>query len=127
MLEQLVYDHLYKLLMVNDILKSGQAAFRKLNSTEKSLISSTDHWHENMDNNKMNLTIFLDVRKAFDTVDHNIIIKKLNSYCIIDRTGGWFESYLSNRTQFCTVNENKSKQRSHVVYLRDLAWGPFNP
>ena len=64
MLEQLVYDQLSEFLMVNDILKSGQAAFRKLNSTETSLISSTDHWHENMDNNKMNLTIFLDVSKA---------------------------------------------------------------
>ena len=90
---------------------SSQAAFRKLNSTTTSLISSTDHWHENMDNNKMNLVIFLDLRKAFDTVDHSILIKKPNSYGIVDRTRDWFESYLTNRTQFCTLNGNKSKQR----------------
>ena len=59
----------------------------------------------------MNLAIFLDLRKAFDTVDHNILIKKLNSYGIVDRTGGWFECYLSSRTQFCTLNGNKSKQK----------------
>ena len=59
----------------------------------------------------MNLAIFLDLRKAFDTVDHSILIKKLNSYGIVDRTGDWFESYLTNRTQFCTLNGNKSKQR----------------
>ena len=37
----------------------------------------------------MNLTILLELRKAFNTVDHNILIKKLNSYGIVDRTGGW--------------------------------------
>ena len=59
----------------------------------------------------MNLAIFLDLRKAFDTVDHSILIKKLNSYGIVDRTGDWLESYLTNRTHFCTLNGNKSKQR----------------
>jgi len=59
----------------------------------------------------MNLAIFLDLRKAFDTVDHSILIKKLNSYGIVDRAGDWFESYLTNRTLFCTLNGNKSKQR----------------
>ena len=59
----------------------------------------------------MNLAIFLDLRKAFDTVDHSILIKKLNSYGIVDRTGNWFEFYLTNRTQFCTLNGNKSIQR----------------
>ena len=59
----------------------------------------------------MNLAIFLDLRKAFDTVDHSILIKKLNSYGIVDRTRDWFESYLTNRTQFCILNGNKSKQR----------------
>ena len=111
MLERLVHDQLSEFLTFSNILTSSQAAFRKLNSTTTSLISSTDHWHENMDNNKMNLAIFLDLRKAFDTVDHSILIKKLNSYGIVDRTGDWFESYLTNRTQFCTLNGNKSKQR----------------
>ena len=59
----------------------------------------------------MNLAIFLDLRKAFDTVNLNILMKKLISYGIVDRTGGWFESYLSNRTHFCTLNGNTSKQR----------------
>ena len=111
MIEQLAHDQLSEFLTVKNILTSSQAAFRKLSSTTTSLISSTDHWHENMDNNKMNLAIFLDLRKAFYTVDHNILIKKLNSYGIVDGTGGWFECYLSNRTQFCTLNGNKSKQR----------------
>ena len=84
MLERLVHDQLSELLTVNNILTSSQAAFRKLNSTTTSLISSTDHWHENIGNSKTNVAIFLDLRKAFDTVDHNILITKLNSYGIVD-------------------------------------------
>ena len=104
----------------------NQVAFRKLNSTTTSLISSTDHWQENMDNSKMNLAIFLDLRKAFNTVDHNILIKKLNSYGIVDRTGDWFESYLSNRTQFCALNGNKSKQRKVTCVIpRGSCLGPL--
>ena len=117
MLERLVHDQLPEFLTVNSILTSSQAAICILNSPKTSFISSTDHWHhwhENMDNNKINLAIFIDVRKALETVDHNILIRKLNSYGIVDRTGGWFESYLSDRTQFCTLNRNKSKQRKVI-------------
>ena len=107
MLERLAHEQLSEFLTVNNTLTSSQTSFRKLNSITTFLISSTDHWHENIDNDKMNLAIFLDLRKALDTVYHNIFIKKLNSYGIVDRTGGWFECYLSNRTQFCTLNGNK--------------------
>ena len=52
MLERLVHDQLSEFLTVNNILTGIQSAFRKLNSTTTSLISSTDHWHENIDNDK---------------------------------------------------------------------------
>ena len=113
-LERLAHDQLTEYLKANNILTSSQAAFRKLYSTTTSLISSTDHWHENMDNNKMNLTIFLDISKAFDTVDNNILIKKLNSYGIADDNSAWFESYLTNRTQYCSLNGVKSKPRKVI-------------
>ena len=69
MLEQLAHDQVSLFLKVNNILASGQAAFRKLYSETTSLLSSTDYCQENMDNHRMNLTIFLYLRKAFYTVD----------------------------------------------------------
>ena len=79
LLERLAHDQLSEFPKVSTILTNSQAAFCKLYSTT-SLISTIDHWQENMDNNKINLTLFLDLRKAFDTADYKILIKKLNSY-----------------------------------------------
>ena len=76
-----------------------------------SLISSTDYWYENKDNRQVNLAIFLDLKKAFDTVDHSILAKKLRSYGIGDKAGEWFESYLENREQFCSLNSQNSKTK----------------
>ena len=72
-----------------------------------------------MDNSKMNLAIFLDLRKASDALDHNILIKKPNSYEIADRGGDWFESYLKSRAQFCVFNgTSQNRRKSHVAYFR---------
>ena len=79
MLERLAHDQLSEFLKVSNILTSSQAVFRKLYSRTTSPISRTDYWQENMDKNKVNLTIFLDLRKAFDAEDHDTIIKKINS------------------------------------------------
>ena len=63
----------------------------------------------------MNLAIFLELGKDCDTMDHSIPMKKLNSYGIVDTAGDWFESYLKSRTQFYTLNGNKSKPKK-VTY-----------
>ena len=97
-----------------------------LYSTKTSLISSTDHWHENMDNNKMNLPIFLDLKEAFDNVDDTMLIKKLNSFGIADQLGCWLVSYLSNRTQFCALNRNMSKPRKVACVIPQESYlGPL--
>ena len=57
---------------------------------------------------KINLVFFLDIRKAFDTVNHKILLNKLNHYGIKDEELSFFSSYLHRRTQCCSVNEHKS-------------------
>ena len=74
-----------------------------------SLINSTEHWLENADNRKLNMTVFLDLEKAFDTLDHKILIDKLFEYGIKRKEREWFKSYLSGRQQFCSVNGQRSK------------------
>ena len=111
MLERSSHDRLFELLQANTTLIDNQYAFRKLYSRMTSLITSTDYWYENIDCSKINLTIFLDLKKAFDTVDHTILIQKLQEYGIKDREGEWFQSYLSNRQQFCSLNGVKTKPR----------------
>ena len=64
-----------------------------------------------MDRKEVNLAIYLDLKKAFDTVDHNILLAKLEKYGIRGMTGDWFTSYLRNRKQFCTMNGHKSSAK----------------
>ena len=75
------------------------------------MIGTADYWYENIDGSKINLTIFLDLKKALSTVDHNMLIQKLRQYGVKNRAGDWFESYLANREQLCSLNDVKSKPR----------------
>ena len=111
-LERLVHDQVYEYLKVNKVLTMSQSAFQTLCSTITSLIDSTDYWYENSDHKQLNLAIFLDLKKAFDTVDHKILLEKLRKYGIRELSGDWFESYLKNRRQYCAANGYESRPRT---------------
>ena len=72
------------------------------------MISSTDYWLQNVDNRNINMTLFLDLKKAFDTVNHQILIEKLFAYGVKGTEIEWFKSYLSDRQQFCSVKNATS-------------------
>ena len=110
-LERIVHIQLFELLVANKVIKRNQSAFQKLHSTVTSLICSTDSLYENIDCKKLNLTIFLDLKKAFDTVDHTIMIEKLRAYGIKGIPGNRFKFYLDNRQQYCSLNGKESKAR----------------
>ena len=80
--EKIVHDQLSDFLLSNRKLTMSQFAYRKLHSTITSLISVSDYWYENIDKNDVNFALFLDLKKAFDTVDHEILIGKLKVYGI---------------------------------------------
>ena len=71
--ERIIYDQLYDYLTENNLISSHQSGFRSLHSTVTALLEATDNWAYNIEQGKVNAVVFLDLKKAFDTVDHDIL------------------------------------------------------
>ena len=71
-------------------------------------LNTLNQWLLNIDKSDYNIAIFLDLRKAFDTVDHSLLILKLEYYGVLGTELRWFKSYLSGRQQYCSVNNKNS-------------------
>ena len=76
-----------------------------------SLLESTNSWCVNIDKGLLNGVIFIDLKKAFDTIDHEILLRKLKSFGVDDIVLTWFSSYLTNREKKCYLNEKHSSSR----------------
>ena len=109
--EKLITQQLEIYLETNEILVQQQAGFRKKHCTQTSLLSITNQWFINMDRGSLNGVIFLDLKKAFDCVDHTILLRKLYNYGITEKSLEWFQSYLTDRIQICKVNQTLSNKR----------------
>ena len=94
------------------ILSDNQFGFRKQHSTEYALTLLYDKVSLAIDNKEFTVGIFINLSKAFDTVDHTILLNKLQHYGIRGVVHKWFSNYLSNREQFVKFNETISSQRT---------------
>ena len=83
--------------------------FRESRSTSHALLSLTETIKKSINNGKFGGGIFLDLQKAFDTVDHKILLQKLEHYGIRGKVLDWFRSYLSSRSQYVVVNGHSFK------------------
>ena len=111
-MENILYDQLYGYLSNSGILSKYQFGFGRHHSTSTALLDSTKQWYSNMDKRLINIVAFLDLNKAFDTIDHDILIKKLHMYGVEQCSLKMLESYLSNRSQTCFINGSFSKCKS---------------
>ena len=106
--EKVMYERLYKFLEKHEILYTLQFGFRASHSINHALVSLTEAIKNSLDNRKFGCGIFIDLQKAFDTVNHNILLMKLEHYGIRGTALDWFKSYLSDRKQYVSVNGSNS-------------------
>ena len=104
-----MHKKIYEFLQEHNTLFQNQFGFRKNNSTTFALLQITEKIKETIDNKKYGCGIFIDLSKAFDTVNHVILLKKLEHYGIKGVALDWFNSYLSNRKQYVYLNGESSQ------------------
>ena len=86
--------------MENNLLFQKQFGFREGHSTSHAIVNLVSNIYNSFNENKFTLGVFKDLSKAFDTVNHNILLNKLNLYGIKNNSLKWFLSYLSDRKQY---------------------------
>ena len=120
LLEKIVYNKLEEHLQTNNILANEQHGFCKNKSTTTAVLSLTDEILKSFENKEYVVGVFIDLAKAFETVNHSILLGKLRHYGIRGTPLIWFESYLSNRSQFVKYKNSCS---SHVNITHSVPQG----
>jgi hypothetical protein len=111
-IERAVYNRLYKYITSKSILSSSQYGFRNSLSTNLAIIELQDRIIDHLANREHCAGIFLDLSKAFDTLDHSLLICKLSHYGVRGTALSWFENYLTNRIQYTSIEDSKSEYES---------------
>ena len=135
--ERFIAGQLQTYFEETDILHKKQSGFRQSHSCHTALISLIDSWLKDVDEGKFIGTIFLDLRKAFDLVDHDILIYKLKLCHFSNEATKFFTSYLSNRKQLIKIGNSKSSFKTirtgvpqgsilgpllFLIYINDIAF-----
>ena len=107
-LEKLMYKRLHTFLNNNNIIYNLQFGVRQQCSTSHALINITDNIRKALDDGNIGCGVSVDLQKAFDTADYQILLAKLNHYGIRGVSNDWFKSYLSNRSQYASINGYES-------------------
>ena len=106
--ESIIYDDLQKFIEDNKVISPKQHGFQKAKSTTTNLIDFWDRVTSIADNGKSLSIIYTDLKKAFDSVPHDLLLAKLEHYGVRGKTYNWIESFLQNRTQKVVVNDEAS-------------------
>ena len=102
--EKIIYSRMYEFLELNKLIYNRQFGFRANHSTNHALISMTESIKSFLDSGDFVAGIFIDLEKAFDTVNHQILCNKLNYYGFRGKINDLLKSFLSNRKQFVSIN-----------------------
>ena len=125
-LERLVHQRLYSFISRFHLLHNNQFGFRPNLSCESALLSAYNHIISKLDRKEHVLGIFLDLSKAFDTIDHTILFAKLHHYGIRGIALEWFRNYLTNRMQYVSFNgQNSSHSNIYCGVPQGSILGPL--
>ena len=113
-LEKLIHDRLTDFLTNHQVISETQHGFRKQKSTTSAILQLTDNILNSFDQEQFTIALFLDLSKAFETVDHHILLNKLEHYGIRETSLKWFESYLKNRKQIV-------KYKTQISSLQEIS------
>ena len=114
-LERIIYNRLYTHLMNNKILYEKQFGFQKGLSTNHAILGLVNKLLKTFDEGKFSLGVFIDLSKAFDTVDHDILLSKLKHYKIDGPILNLLRDYLNNRKQFIPFGTNNKTQFEKIT------------
>ena len=98
-----------------------------MHSVLSCLLKCTNDWYLNLEGGKYTAVTFVDLKKAFDTVNHEILLQKIKLYCIHNKEINWFSSYLTNSKQCCKVNGKISTIESlpYKLMVKGSCLGPL--
>ena len=103
-----MHKRLYTFLDDKNIIYDLQFGFRQQYFTSHALINITENIRKALDDGNIGCGVFVDLQKAFDIVDHQILLAKLNHYGIRGVSNDWFKSYLSNHHQYVSISGYES-------------------
>ena len=115
-LESIMYNRLYEYFMSNNLHHENKFGFQINNSTEHAILQFKRDIAQNFENGKFTLGVFIDLSKDFDTVDYQILLKKLKHYGVDEKTLAWLQSYLFKRKQYIENTNN-------IKYLLEIDCG----
>ena len=111
-MEKHICEHLCNFLKENDLFHPLQSGFRKSHSTETALIRLVDQLLFNLDNDKVTGLVFIDYKKAFDLIDHKLLLSKLRALGVGESRLPLFRDYLDGRCQYVNIDGYHSTQRA---------------
>ena len=122
----MVYGQLVSYLLKDDLFSDCQSGFRPNYQTQDVLLHVTDSWRRAIDDSKFFAIAFLDISKAFDSVNHDILLSKLACYGALGHSLTWFASYLSCHQQQVYIKESSSTWGEvHVGVPQGSILGPL--